>query len=78
MKSSMSGEKNMEGRHVGLDFYDLLIEARASHKGEPLLAGRQAFYATVANRDFTQNAPVWVLRWDEKVDPRSRMALSYQ
>ena len=21
------GEKNMEGRHVGLDFYDLLIEA---------------------------------------------------
>ena len=25
--SSMSEEKNMEGRHVGLDFYDLLIEA---------------------------------------------------
>src|SRR6516164_9495319 len=24
--SSMSEEKNMEGRHVGLDFYDLLIE----------------------------------------------------
>ena len=22
----MSEEKNMEGRHVGLDFYDLLIE----------------------------------------------------
>jgi hypothetical protein len=23
------GEKNMEGRHVGLDFYDLLIEAQS-------------------------------------------------
>ena len=22
------GEKNMEGRHVGLDFYDLLIEVK--------------------------------------------------
>jgi hypothetical protein len=25
--SSLSEKKNMEGRHVGLDFYDLLIEA---------------------------------------------------
>ena len=23
------GEKNMEGRHVGLDFYDLLIEVKS-------------------------------------------------
>jgi hypothetical protein len=26
------GRKNKDGRHVGLDFYDLLIEARHSAK----------------------------------------------
>ena len=25
------GEKNMEGRHVGLDFYDLLIEVKSGY-----------------------------------------------
>ena len=27
--SLMSEKKNMEGRHVGLDFYDLLIEVKS-------------------------------------------------
>ena len=33
------GEKNMEGRHVGLDFYDLLIEVE-SRRGAVTLASR--------------------------------------
>jgi len=28
----MQEEKNMEGRHVGLDFYDLLIEVQSGYK----------------------------------------------
>ena len=37
--TAMSEKKNKEGRHVGLDFYDLLIEARS---GVPVEKGTSA------------------------------------
>jgi hypothetical protein len=32
----MFGKANMEGRHVGLDFYDLLIEVKSLLNGAAL------------------------------------------